>query len=1023
MNITQFAIEKNRIALTLLFVVLISGVMTYTRMPRAEDPGFTIRTAQVRTIFPGASPKRVEDLVTDKLEKAIQEIPELDFISSRSKTGISVIKVNLRNEYMDIQPIWDKLRRKVEDTRAQLPADVIGPIVDDEFGDVFGTIVAITGDGFDYRELKTIADDVRDELLLINNVAKVEIYGDQAERVFVEFNNSRLAELGLSPTQLKQILESRNIILPGGNFSTAYERVFLEPSGNFESLAELGRSVINLPGTTDLVPLEDLVTIRRGYVDPPQSMMRSAGDSSLGLAISMREGGNILQLGQAVKDVIRRANSVYPVGVEFDFIQFQAGDVERKIDAFANNLLQAIIVVAVVMLLFLGLRTGLIVATLIPSAMFAAIFFMGLLDVGLHQMSLAGLIISLGMLVDNAIVMAESIMVQMTAGKPARRAAIDSAVELRIPLLVSSLTTAAAFLPIRLAESNAGEYTAALFTVVTITLLCSWVITLTIIPILCVAFMKVKQSQEQYTGRFYSAYRGIVVSALKRPVLVLLMAGGVFFVALQGFRFIPNIFFPANDRPTLAVEIELPVGSPIEPTNEVVIALEQFMLDNLMADQNGGSGIINWGAFIGEGAPRYILSYRPETPTPEYAYIIVNASSRDILETQLIPPIQKFLENNFPGLRPTVRPLPLGPPAWPPVEVRISGRDSDKLFEIADKVRRQLAEIPGTRQISDDWGARTKKIAVEIDETRARLAGVSHQDIAISLQTFLSGVEVAEYREEDKLIPIVLRSRATQGAELGVVQSINVFSQATGKSVPLGQVAEAKMIWEAGVIRRRDRLRTVTVSSLLEPGYTAAAINRAIRPWLEQESADWDFGFGWEFGGVMEKSIESSQSINEKLPIAGLIILILLVAQFNSLRKPAIILLTIPLSIIGVVVGLLVARSYFGFITLLGIISLAGIVINNAIVLIDRIGLEEAEPGNTPQDAIVNAAQRRIRPILLTAATTVAGMIPLWLGGGPMWEPLAIAIIFGLIFATMLTLIIVPVLYSLLFKVDFANYA
>jgi multidrug efflux pump subunit AcrB len=751
-------------------------------------------------------------------------------------------------------------------------------------------------------------------------------------------------------------------------------------------------------------------------------MMRSGGDSSLGLAISMRDGGNILQLGEDVKNVIRRANSVYPVGVEFDFIQFQAGDVERKIDDFANNLLQAIVVVAVVMLLFLGLRTGLIVATLIPSAMLAAIFFMGFLDVGLHQMSLAGLIISLGMLVDNAIVMAESIMVQMTNGKPAKRAAIESATELRIPLLVSSLTTAAAFLPIRLAESNAGEYTAALFTVVSITLLCSWIIALTIIPLLCVAFMKVKQVRDQYDGRFYTVYRGVVVAALKRPALTLLSAVGMFFLALQGFGLLPNIFFPPNDRPTLAIEIELPVGSPIEPTNDIVVALEHFMSDNLMADQNDGSGIVNWGAFIGEGAPRFILSYRPESPTPEYAYLIVNASSRDILETQLIPPIRDFLENNFPGLKPTVRPLPLGPPAWPPVEIRISGRDSDKLFRIVDKVRRQLAEIPGTRQISDDWGARTKKIAVEIDQSRARLAGVSHQDIAISLQTFLSGVEVAEYREEDEVIPVVLRSRAAQATELGVVQSINVFSQATGRSVPLSQVAEAKMTWEPGIIHRRDRLRTVTVSSLLDPGYTAATVNQAIKPWLDSESADWGFGFGWEFGGVMEKSVESSQSINEKLPIAGLIILMLLVAQFNSLRKPAIILLTIPLSIIGVVIGLLVARSYFGFITLLGVISLAGIVINNAIVLIDRIGLEEANPDNTPQDAIVNAAQRRIRPILLTTTTTVAGMIPLWLGGGPMWEPLAIAIIFGLLFATLLTLIIVPVLYSLLFKVSFANY-
>ena len=454
MNITRFAIERNRVFLTALFLLLISGITAYQNMPRSEDPGFIIRTALVQTWFPGASPERVEMLVTDKLEKVIQEMPELDFLSSQSKAGVSLVFVNVREEYQDVRPIWDSLRRKVERATGDLPDDVIGPFVNDEFGDVFGSLIAVTGDGFDYRELKRIANEVRDELLLIDETAKVEIIGAQEERVFVVFDNARLGELGMSPLQLQVALQERNIVLPGGDITTPYEKVILEPTGNFETVEELRRSVVSLPGSNAVVRVEDILSIQRGYVDPAEVKVRYNGEPSLILAVSLREGGHILRLGDGILDVVDRARRVYPVGIDFELLNFQPEDVERKINAFVLNLSQAIAFVAAIMLFFLGIRTGLIVASLIPATIMTALVIMSLLDIGLDQMSLAALIIALGMLVDNAIVMSESIMVQTGKGKRVIDAAIDSASELRVPLLIASLTTAAAFLPIFLSESN-----------------------------------------------------------------------------------------------------------------------------------------------------------------------------------------------------------------------------------------------------------------------------------------------------------------------------------------------------------------------------------------------------------------------------------------------------------------------------------------------------------------------------------------------------------------------------------------
>ncbi|MGD8329179.1 MAG: efflux RND transporter permease subunit [Acidobacteriota bacterium] len=1027
MDLTRFAISNTRTTFVFYLVIAGLGFMSYAAMSRAEDPGFIIRAAQVTTVFPGASPERVERLVTDKLEKAIQEMPEVDFLQSESKTGLSVIVVNVLESYTEMEPIWDDLRRKVERAAGGLPAGIIGPTVNDEFGDVFGTIVTLAADenDFEYVYLKDVADEVRDELLLISEVAKVQIFGAQEERIFVEYNNARLSEIGVSPVQLAQILSARNITAPGGDVITESERIVLEPSGNFESLDDLRNTVINLPGSRDLILLQDIADIQRGYIDPPESMVRASGSRSLALAISLREGGNILALGDAVHTKIDELQGIYPIGIEFDFIQFQAQEVDRLISDFVGNLLQAVVIVTLVMLAFLGLRTGMVVASLIPTTILMALWIMGLTGTGLDQISIAALIMALGMLVDNAIVMSESIMTQMAEGKEGVQAAIDSARELRVPLLTSSLTTCAAFLPIYLAESSVGEYTAALFVVITITLLSSWVVTLTLIPLLCVMFVRVQARAEGeeggYDSRFYRLYRALLLSGLRHRGVALGSIAVVFVVAMNLFALVPQIFFPPNERATLTGDLLLPTGTPIAATERLAERFDRFIADNLQVGDGRPDGIVNWGVFIGQGAPRFILPYTPENPRPEYATMVINTTSRAEVD-RVIPELERFAAENFPDLKAVFIPLQLGPPAWPPVEVRISGDDPAVLFTIVDDVKEQLRRVPGTKNIDDDWGARTKKLLIEVDQPRALRAGVSSQDIAVSLQSFLTGIDTTEFREDDKIIPVTLRSVETQRNDINRIEALNVYSQSTGRSVPLAQVADVRVEWQPALIHRRNRLDTVTVESALEPGYTAADIDGAITPWLEEQQLRWPRGYSWSLGGADEESAKGNASIAAKLPIAAMIILLLLVAQFNSIRKPLIILMTIPMALIGVVLGLLTFNLYFGFMTLLGVISLAGIVINNAIVLLDRIDIEINQNGMPPARAVVEAAQRRMRPILLTTTTTIGGLLPLYLGGGAMWEPMAMTIMAGLAFATVLTLGVVPILYSVMFGVSFKGF-
>ena len=1025
MNITRAAIEKNRITIVVLLAIIVGGMLAYKNMPRAEDPGFVIRVAVVMTYFPGASPERIEMLVTDKLEKAIQEMPELDNVQSTSKTGFSMVYVMIKQKYSDMDPLWDDLRRKVEKVRGELPDGIIGPFVNDDFGDVYGIIATITGEGYSPAELKEVADEIRDEVLLIPEAAKVDIIGAQEERVFVEYNNARLSELGLSPEQLKQMLETRNIIIPGGHITNDYERLVLEPSGNYESIEDLRRTIIKLPDRNEVVYLEDIAAVTRGYIDPPDSKLRASGLPGLAVAVSMTEGSNMLVLGDKIKKLFKQFEAVYPIGVEFNFVAFQPDVVEEKVDDFVNNLFQAVIIVMVVMLVTLGLRTGLVVATLVPVTMVMTMLVMSIFNLGLNQVTLASLIIALGMLVDNAIVMSESIMVQMGEGKKPVDAAIESATELRIPLLVASLTTAAAFLPFFLAEGDMGEYVGSLFTVVTMALLCSWILALTMIPLLCVKFLRVKEKDSEKTDRFdtrfYRIYRGFVLSLLRHPLISTASTAAIFIIAMYAFGFVPAIFFPNDDKPIMTAEFSLPVGIPIERTELVVDVIERFISAELLVGNGREEGIKDWTTFIGESAPRFVLAFNPEPSKPGYAMMILNTTSNEIIK-ELIGKLETFCYENFPDVRPKVDYLPLGGPSGAAVEVRITGRDSDTVFDIIDTVKERLSEINGTKNIRDDWGMRTKKIIVNINQARARRAGLTNKDIAISLQTILTGIKTTEYREDDEVIPVILRSVAADRQDIGKLESHQLYSQTTDKSVPLSQVADLEVAWEPSKILRRNRMKNVTVQTDVNPDISPLDVSAEIRAWLEEVSTLWPSGYTYEIGGESEGSEEANQSIADQLPTAFFIILILLVSQFNSFRRTFIILLTIPLGLIGVVIGLLVLRSYFGFMTLLGVVSLAGIVINNAIVLLDRIKLEIEENGLTSQNAVVEATQRRLRPILLTTATTVCGLLPLYLGGGPMWEPMAVAIMGGLIFATMLTLGFVPVVYSVLFKVSFKDY-
>ena len=1022
MNLTQIAIENNRVTIVVLLVVALLGLVGYRTMPRDSMPPYTLRFASVVASFPGAGPERVEALITSKIEEVAQELPELKTVASESRTGLSVVSVELKQEVPpdELQAVWDRLRRKIETIRSDLPEGIYGPEVkDDGIGVVYGIVIGLTGDGFTFSELETYAKDLRDDLIKLPDAAEVQISGIQEERIYLQFNDARLAELGLSAQKIKNSIASTNIVFSGGEVSLEDERLVLEPTGSYAGLEDLGRTLIAV-GKGGSVYLGDITRIVRAYETPQQRLVKINGQPGLSLSVALSEGANIIKLGQEIDQLVARHQARLPLGITFNRVASQDFEVEKSVANFTNNLLQSVAIVLLSMLVFLGLRTGLVVASLIPMTIVATLFIMGVLDIGLNQVSLAALIMALGMLVDNAIVVSEAIMVKMEKGTDAKEAAIESARELAVPLLVSSLTTSAAFLSFFLAASIMGEMMGPLFSVITIALLSSWLLSLTMVTLLAVFFIRVKQQASQsekstFIGRLNGQYKELLLKALERPYSFMGIIAGLFVLSLFGFGFLPFIFFPDSERNLLTVNLNLPLGTKIETTAARVERLESYIADSLLVSTHRQRGVTDWATFVGEGPPSYDLGYQPGEANSGYAHILLNTSSGDDNQW-VIDRLDDFCFRSFPDAEIRVSRL-AGGGGGSDVAVRITGPDPNELFGLADHIKQRLNEISSAQNIGDDWGPKIKKVVVDIDQSKTQNAGLTNQDIALSLQTALTGFNTGAFREGDQSLPIVLRNESSQDVDVRQLESINIYAQGSGKNVPLGQVAQIVPQWQLAKIKRRDLYRTLTVTCDAKSGFTAQDITDEFVPWLKEDSKSWQQGYRYELGGESEQSGDAMSAVVAKLPLSGFIILALLIVQFNSFRKTFIVLSTIPLGLIGVIVGLLIFRSFFGFFAFLGLISLAGIVINNAIVLIDRVQIELDQSGRASIEAIVAAAQQRFRPILLTTCTTTLGLIPLYLGGGLMWEPMAVAIMVGLLFATVITLLFVPVLYKILFAV------
>jgi multidrug efflux pump subunit AcrB len=1028
MNLAAFSINRNRITFTVLGTILLLGLVMYQSLSRDSMPPYTVRVATIVSSFPGSSPERVELLVTDKVEKVTQELPELKEVTSTSRSGLSVVTVELKDEVRPekLQAVWDRLRRKL-DVIEGLPEGVKPNLDDDGIGEVFGIAVGLVTDGFSYAEAKEYVDDIKDDLIKLEFAAKVELGGVQDERIFVEFDNSRLKEYGLSSSKLQSIIASTNILSSGGQVNLKDERIILEPTGNFESVEDIKNMLVPVGDGTQLVYLGDITTVVKGYIDPPKQVVTVNGKKAISLHVSLKEGANVIQLGSDIDEVINEWEGKLPVGLELQRLSSLDSYIDVKISAFIVNLMQAIAIVLIVMLVFLGLRTGGIIASLIPMVTIMTLMLMGVINMGLNQVTLAALIMALGMMVDNAIVVAETIMVKMENGIDAKKAAIDACGELFTPLLISTLTTSAAFLAFYLAESTMGDIVGPIFVVISLALLSSWILALTVITLLCFLFLKVtpKGTKEPSaidkiinTLKIY--YKDLILFALSYKRLVLIGIVLCFFLSLKGFSYIPFIFFPDSDRNMVTIDINLPQGTRIEATKKLVSEIEAYITSDLLVNEERPDGVNDWSSYVGSGPESYDLGYTPDEPDASYAHMLINTSNF-IFNNEIVKKIDTYCFNNFPNADVKVGLLGSGG-GGTPIEIKISGDDPDVLAVLAEQAKQKLVTITGTKNVKDDWGPKTKKFVIKIDQNKAQLAGVSSADIATSLQTALDGFQTGEYREDDKSIPILMRTNDSQQQSLASIETLNIYAQNSGKSVPFLQVASIIPEWQYAKIKRLDIDRTIVVSSELNADGNASAIMKEVTPWIEEASKSWPKDYEYKFGGDAENTAENMGAVLGYLPLSGFIIILLLIIMFNSVRKTIMVAATIPLGIIGVVIGLLIFQEPFGFMPFLGVISLAGIVINNAIVLIDRIQIEESEIQRPIQDAIIAACLQRFRPILLATFTTVLGLIPLYLSGGEMWEGMAVSIMVGLLFGTIITLLFIPSLYSILFKVNYKEY-
>ncbi|MEM7307943.1 MAG: efflux RND transporter permease subunit [Planctomycetota bacterium] len=1022
---TSFALRHRVFIMTLAVMAMIAGAMTFVTISRREDPKMQTRSAIVSCRWPGAPALKVDELVVDVLEGAIQRVDEVDEIRSTSRAGGAIIQVELGKYTTEFEQTWDELRNEIRAVEGQLPSGASTPAVNSNFGDVSSlclTMFQVPPPGgseiervYTDRELEIFAELIEDELEALDSVSAVTIYGLAEERIYLEVTSADWSKLGLSPQEFRQALDDRNIVVASGEIESANGRFLLRSTGELASLEEFGSVVIGMGEEGRPILLRDLpIRVRRGLADPLDERVRFLdGDRHVEravlLGIEMKDGSNVVEMGDSVHARLAelRARQL-PPDVDFATVNDLPRQVDDLVINFVNNLWQAVLVVLLVALVMMGWRPALVMAAAVPLCMIAALAVVQLFGVELEQFSIASLIIALGMIVDNAIVVSDQTTAVLRTGETRLRAAIRGASELAIPILTSTLTTVAAFLPLLTIPGGTGEYIRSLPIVVSTTLLASYFVAMTVTPILCYWILKPGKAEERKEGPLLRLYGATISFCLRAKALTLAAAAAAVAGAVLLVPFIGNQFFPGGVHDQFFVHFRLPHGSTLAQTTAIVEQVEELITAGADVEIDGESvrRLRNAYTYLGSGGPRLMLTMDPEDPSPRYAFMVVNTTSADLSADwarELRAGVAKI-----PGARIDVRTYVLGPPLDFPVEFRISGPDAKLLRETGDRMVAALREVPGTLDPYHDWGNSTYQIEVAIDNQRVELAGLSNRDVAESLNGLIAGYTLTQYREGDYTIPVVLRLDEGERRDLRSLEGIHVGG--AGIKVPLDSVATIHTGWQPASIARFNRVRAIIAGSQVAEGYLSTGVSGAARPALEAVLADLPEGYKLEELGEQKEAAESQGDMGRALMISMALILLVLIAQYNSIAKPLVILSAVPLALIGALFGLLVSGWPLGFMPMLGIVSLAGVVINNAIILIDFIQTDVAG-GASLHDAVRKAGKVRMQPIFLTTLTTVGGMIPLALFGGPMWAGMSFAMIFGLIFSTVLTLVVVPTIY------------
>jgi multidrug efflux pump len=1009
-NLSEWALKNRQIVLFLMLVLAVVGSLSYAKLGQSEDPPFTFKAMVIRTDWPGASAEEVARQVTERIEKKVMETGEYQYVMSYSRPGESVVtfvaKDSLKNTR--VPELWYQLRKKVGDIRHTLPPGIHGPFFNDEFGTTFGNIYALTGKGFDYAVLKDYADRLQLQLQRVQDVGKVELIGLQDEKVWIELSNVKSATLGLSLAAVQQALEQQNAVSSAGFYETDSDRVQLRVSGRFESPEQIRDFPIRVGDRT--FRLGDVAEIRRGFNDPPAPRMRFMGEDALGIAVSMRAGGDIIALGEALRNESARLQDTLPVGMELRSVSDQPAAVKASVSEFVRVLVEAVVIVLLVSFVSLGLRTGLVVALSIPLVLAMTFGFMHYLDIGLHKISLGALVLALGLLVDDAIIAVEMMAVKMEQGFSRLKAASYAWTSTAFPMLTGTLITAAGFLPIATAQSGTGEYTRSIFQVVTIALLVSWVAAVMFVPYLgerLLPDMAKKHgghAHDPYSTPFYQRVRAMVEWCLHHRALVIVATLAIFVGSLVLFKFVPKQFFPHSGRLELVVDLKLAEGSSLKATEEQYRRLEEKLKTQ--------PGIEHFVGYIGSGSPRFYLSLDQQLPQTRFAQFVVTANNipdREAVREWLI----HTLNEEFPTVVTRVSRLENGPPVGYPIQLRVSGEHIDVVRSLAREVADKVRENPYVSSVHLNWEEPTKVIYLNIDQDRARALGVSTASLSQFLQSALSGTRVNLYREENELIEILLRGPERERQRLEMLPSLAVPT-ASGGRVPLSQIATLEYGFEEGVVWHRDRLPTVIVYGDIYGTQQPVDLVNQILPTLEPIRAKLPEGYLLDAGGTVEDSARGQKSVLAGIPLFVLVVLSLLMLQLKNIARSVLVFMTAPLGMIGVSLFLMVFQQPFGFIAMLGTIALSGMIMRNSVILVDQIQ-QDVSGGASEWQAIIGATVRRFRPIVLTALAAVLAMIPL--SRSIFFGPMAVAIMGGLIVATALTLLFLPALYAACFRV------